>query len=298
MFFFFQAEDGIRDLVRSRGLGDVYKRQDPVLYKEAAPSMSISLQEMLSQPTGSTVPGFDWNQIEPAELTEFLSQLFSDAQEEEGSTNGRLRYGVIKSQLASIDMGAGQSLSTTQMREVLCLAKPDDYGMVSVSEYMPVAAAALRELHSSVRVEVMESQVEPVEDLVVGRTVQELREELHRSLLSNDTNKDNKVSLLQYTDALEGIGLPPEWVEYLLTLTDNDEQGNTSIEEHAIDETVEMMVLLQHVDRVVAQRSQPPPLSKQLLEVFTAADTEGVGLLDTNTIKQCLRDLELSLIHI
>ena len=27
MFFFFQAEDGIRYLVRSRGLGDVYKRQ-------------------------------------------------------------------------------------------------------------------------------------------------------------------------------------------------------------------------------------------------------------------------------
>ena len=27
MVVFFQAEDGIRDLVRSRGLGDVYKRQ-------------------------------------------------------------------------------------------------------------------------------------------------------------------------------------------------------------------------------------------------------------------------------
>ena len=27
VWFFFQAEDGIRDLVRSRGLGDVYKRQ-------------------------------------------------------------------------------------------------------------------------------------------------------------------------------------------------------------------------------------------------------------------------------
>ena len=27
VFFVFQAEDGIRDLVRSRGLGDVYKRQ-------------------------------------------------------------------------------------------------------------------------------------------------------------------------------------------------------------------------------------------------------------------------------
>ena len=29
VFFLFQAEDGIRDLVRSRGLGDVYKRQLP-----------------------------------------------------------------------------------------------------------------------------------------------------------------------------------------------------------------------------------------------------------------------------
>ena len=32
--FFLQAEDGIRDLVRSRGLGDVYKRQrQGILYK-------------------------------------------------------------------------------------------------------------------------------------------------------------------------------------------------------------------------------------------------------------------------
>ena len=31
-FFFFQAEDGIRDLVRSRGLGDVYKRQINILF--------------------------------------------------------------------------------------------------------------------------------------------------------------------------------------------------------------------------------------------------------------------------
>eukprot|EP00831_Metopus_contortus_P051514 TRINITY_DN43241_c0_g2_i1.p1 TRINITY_DN43241_c0_g2~~TRINITY_DN43241_c0_g2_i1.p1 ORF type:complete len:354 (-),score=25.78 TRINITY_DN43241_c0_g2_i1:46-1077(-) len=32
VFFFFQAEDGIRDVERSRGLGDVYKRQ-PRIYK-------------------------------------------------------------------------------------------------------------------------------------------------------------------------------------------------------------------------------------------------------------------------
>ena len=31
IIFFFQAEDGIRDLVRSRGLGDVYKRQEQTL---------------------------------------------------------------------------------------------------------------------------------------------------------------------------------------------------------------------------------------------------------------------------
>ena len=35
--FFFQAEDGIRDLVRSRGLGDVYKRQLPAVPGQWAP---------------------------------------------------------------------------------------------------------------------------------------------------------------------------------------------------------------------------------------------------------------------
>ena len=34
LFFFFQAEDGIRDLVRSRGLGDVYKRQHRMLQQQ------------------------------------------------------------------------------------------------------------------------------------------------------------------------------------------------------------------------------------------------------------------------
>ena len=39
--FFFQAEDGIRDLVRSRGLGDVYKRQVPVQPAGAATYVSV-----------------------------------------------------------------------------------------------------------------------------------------------------------------------------------------------------------------------------------------------------------------
>ena len=37
-FFFFQAEDGIRDLVRSRGLGDVYKRQLQYFVLPAGPN--------------------------------------------------------------------------------------------------------------------------------------------------------------------------------------------------------------------------------------------------------------------
>ena len=47
VFFFFQAEDGIRDLVRSRGLGDVYKRQEtydlvvPAGVWEARPAQNL-----------------------------------------------------------------------------------------------------------------------------------------------------------------------------------------------------------------------------------------------------------------
>ena len=39
--FFFQAEDGIRYLVRSRGLGDVYKRQAP--YSAASDNSAIAI---------------------------------------------------------------------------------------------------------------------------------------------------------------------------------------------------------------------------------------------------------------
>ena len=46
-FFFFQAEDGIRDAQESRGLGDVYKRQD-------------ELQGVLfRQRIGRALPGLD-----------------------------------------------------------------------------------------------------------------------------------------------------------------------------------------------------------------------------------------------
>ena len=43
--FFFQAEDGIRDLVRSRGLVDVYKRQG----NDSDYFIHENLQEFLTQ---------------------------------------------------------------------------------------------------------------------------------------------------------------------------------------------------------------------------------------------------------
>ena len=55
--FFFQAEDGIRDLVRSRRLGDVYKRQvQPATVHPAHPAvkrMMIDAEHMqLLHPQG------------------------------------------------------------------------------------------------------------------------------------------------------------------------------------------------------------------------------------------------------
>ena len=40
-FFFCQAEDGVRALVRSRGLGDVYKRQ--VLFRPIATLLIVAI---------------------------------------------------------------------------------------------------------------------------------------------------------------------------------------------------------------------------------------------------------------
>ena len=43
--FFFQAEDGIRDLVRSRGLGDVYKRQRLEEAAQAGGRFGVAVEE-------------------------------------------------------------------------------------------------------------------------------------------------------------------------------------------------------------------------------------------------------------
>ena len=48
MVFFFQAEDGIRDLVRSRGLGDVYKRQVHTRFASFAQAHSLRMLVLLA----------------------------------------------------------------------------------------------------------------------------------------------------------------------------------------------------------------------------------------------------------
>ena len=45
MFFFFQAEDGIRDAQESRGLGDVYKRQEQNIKKNG---LKLEVKSILS----------------------------------------------------------------------------------------------------------------------------------------------------------------------------------------------------------------------------------------------------------
>ena len=49
--FFFQAEDGIRYLVRSRGLGDVYKRQvlEPIALSAARQRATAADLEVIRQ---------------------------------------------------------------------------------------------------------------------------------------------------------------------------------------------------------------------------------------------------------
>ena len=55
LFVFFQAEDGIRDLVRSRGLGDVYKRQEYKAEVLASKPASLSFDAWTDQVFKSTL---------------------------------------------------------------------------------------------------------------------------------------------------------------------------------------------------------------------------------------------------
>ena len=73
-FFFVQAEDGIRDLVRSRGLGDVYKRQGQGKAK-AGSSWLGSPPERLRRTADSVDAGRTYQPVSYTHLTLPTSDL-------------------------------------------------------------------------------------------------------------------------------------------------------------------------------------------------------------------------------
>ena len=100
-FFFFQAEDGIRDLVRSRGLGDVYKRQDDD-HPPAARSHAAS---------GSPWPGQIRSQLPSPAGTRGCLLYTSDAADERSSVDLGGRR-IIKKKKEQHSTGSWQSRHT------------------------------------------------------------------------------------------------------------------------------------------------------------------------------------------
>ena len=92
-FFFFQAEDGIRDLVRSRGLGDVYKRQ----------LEGLPLQLTLHETTSGIAAVLDGGKPGPTVLLRGCLLYTSDAADERSSVDlGGRRIIKKKTQQRSI----------------------------------------------------------------------------------------------------------------------------------------------------------------------------------------------------
>ena len=75
LLFFFQAEDGIRDLVRSRGLGDVYKRQLQRGEYDADLKLALNRARRLRRWVGRNDPGEEVRAVSYTHLTLPTSDL-------------------------------------------------------------------------------------------------------------------------------------------------------------------------------------------------------------------------------
>ena len=80
--FFFQAEDGIRDLVRSRGLGDVYKRQ---VLPQAEVTTLIPARPPLSRSSEAICRATLNGSVNPADMVATCLLYTSDAADERSS---------------------------------------------------------------------------------------------------------------------------------------------------------------------------------------------------------------------
>src|SRR5665811_2620512 len=97
--FFFQAEDGIRDLVRSRGLGDVYKRQghhciggrvNGRLVPLESPLENGDVVEILTSKAEGAGPSRDWlTFVRSPRARNKIRQWFSKERREEAIDVGK-----------------------------------------------------------------------------------------------------------------------------------------------------------------------------------------------------------------
>ena len=108
---FFQAEDGIRDLVRSRGLGDVYKRQDEDDADDAQATITLEV-EVLG--------------IQVRELPELTDEWVADATEFE--TVAELRDDIVDRM-----SGQARDRAQSQVRNELATALVE-LSLIHISE--------------------------------------------------------------------------------------------------------------------------------------------------------------------
>ena len=116
--FFFQAEDGIRDLVRSRGLGDVYKRQDLTTFNDGQQDVTLDgwvirhLPPDIVPPELRGAPGTTLNDLAYSLLRDRRTCLLytSDAADERSSVDLGGRR-IIKKKKIAVD-GTSQTKQT------------------------------------------------------------------------------------------------------------------------------------------------------------------------------------------
>ena len=118
-FFFFQAEDGIRDLVRSRGLGDVYKRQGP--YLVAMPDVVVTKR---SSPLSSDLSSMSYGSMSNDSNAFTLSFDAYRASLVGNPDNERclLYTSDAADERSSVDLGGRRIIKTTKKTEKKKLA--------------------------------------------------------------------------------------------------------------------------------------------------------------------------------
>jgi len=271
-------------------LMDATAAADPdgsINYRVFAQSASKMIHDMFSETYDE--PQFDWAQIPPEEVEDFLLQLFKEA---DSNSKGTLRFRDLKTQLLSIDMGSGRGLTDVEVQCVLALAVEDDYGLVEYTAFASEGTVALQTLRSNSLLEVSDNDFSSP---ILGRSREELLDGLSEGLVANDTDKDGKVTRRQMRDALEALNLDPAHIAVCMAGVDEDEKGKITIADGWAAKVVSTLAKIEKKLQLDAERSKPPPLSKRLLDAFTEADTEGKGLLKTSVVKDVLRDMGLGL---